>query len=173
MRRFFVMAAILVGLFLIQTAVIASLFPIAVTPNLLLIFVVSFSFMCGQRTGIFVGFFTGLLVDIFTSGIFGFHALLYLFTGYCIGYFYKVFFDEDLKVPIMLVAICDFFYGCVYYLFMVAGNGRYGFSEYLRFTILPEIFATILLTIILYKLLFLVNSKLSAYELEGRQSPWL
>lgn len=43
-----------------QTLSIAS-----IVPNLLLILTVSFGFMRGKKEGMFVGFFCGLLIDIF------------------------------------------------------------------------------------------------------------
>ena len=52
-----------------------------VGPNLLIITTATFGFMMGQKAGITVGFFTGLLVDIFSGGILGFHALLYMYIA--------------------------------------------------------------------------------------------
>ena len=78
-----------------------------VGPNLLIITTATFGFMMGQKAGITVGFFTGLLVDIFSGGILGFHALLYMYIGYFNGFFKRLFFKDDLMLQILLVGCSD------------------------------------------------------------------
>ena len=112
-RRIIVTVILVIAALLLQTAVIPVIFPSFITPNLLLILVVSFGFMCGSRTGIWLGFVTGLLLDLLYGDFVGFNALLYMSLGYMNGRFCKVFFDEDLKVPMLLAGISDFIYGTV------------------------------------------------------------
>ncbi|MCI1306322.1 MAG: rod shape-determining protein MreD [Lachnospiraceae bacterium] len=172
-RRIIVTVILVIAALLLQTAVIPVIFPSFITPNLLLILVVSFGFMCGSRTGIWLGFVTGLLLDLLYGDFVGFNALLYMSLGYMNGRFCKVFFDEDLKVPMLLAGISDFIYGTLYFLFLFALKRNHSYGVYLRYTILPEVISTILFTILIYKLLFWINSRLSAHELEEQQSPWL
>ena len=172
-RRIIVTVILVIAALLLQTAVIPVIFPSFITPNLLLILVTAFGFMCGGRTGIWIGFATGLLLDLLYGGFIGFNALVYMTIGFMNGRFCKVFFDEDLKVPMLLAGISDFIYGTLCYLFLFALKGTHSYGVYLRYTILPEVISTILFTILLYKLLFWINSRLSAHELEEQQSPWL
>ena len=44
------------------------------------------------------------MIDLFYGSLFGFYALLYMYIGYLNGFFCKVFYDDDIKVHIVLVA---------------------------------------------------------------------
>lgn len=96
-----------------------------------------------------------------------------MYIGYLNGLLYQVFFDEDIKVPMILTAVSDFGYNLVFYVIQFAFRMRFDFSAYLVHTILPEMVFTVLLSIPLYRIFFLINRKLVRYELEGQQSPWL
>lgn len=172
-RRIIVTILLILAALILQTTVIPALPYFFITPNLLLILVVSFGFMCGKRTGMLIGFFSGLLIDLLYGSFFGINALLYMLIGYANGMFCKLFFDEDLKVPMLLNGISDFIYGSLYYIFLFALKKKHSYGVYLRYTILPEVISTILFTILFYKLLFWINGRLSAHEMEEQQSPWL
>ena len=47
-----------------------------ISPNLLIIAVSSFGFMRGRKEGMWVGFFCGLLIDIFFGNLIGIYALI-------------------------------------------------------------------------------------------------
>lgn len=128
-----------------------------VGPNLLIIVTASFGFMLGQKQGIIAGFFVGLLVDIFNGGVLGFHALLYMHIGYFNGFFKRLFFKDDLKLQILLVACSDFAYGLVYYMLMFLLRGKFQVVFYLMNVIVPEVVYTVLLTIVLFMAMTLSN----------------
>lgn len=173
MCRKIVTAVCILVTFLLQSTVFPAIPFFNVTPNLLLILTVSFGFVHGRRTGLWVGFLCGLLIDLFYGNLFGFYSLVYMYIGYLNGLLYQVFFDEDIKVPMILVAVSDFGYNLVFYVIQFAFRMRFDFSAYLLHTILPEMVFTVLLSILLYRIFFLINRKLVRYELEGQQSPWL
>lgn len=173
MKRKIVTLILILACFLIQTTV-WNLFPLGnVKPNLLLCLTVSMGLMRGRHTGLWVGFISGLLIDLFFGTLFGFNALVYMYIGYINGKFYKVFFDEDIKIPMVLVAVSGFAYNIVFYVIQFAFRQRFEFSAYLMHIILPEILYTVLCTLLLYKLFYHINRKLVANELEDRDSPWL
>ena len=173
MKRKLVTFLMILACFLVQTT-LWNLFPLGnVTPNLLLILTVSMGLMRGRHTGMWVGFISGLIIDMFYGTLFGFNALVYMYIGYINGRFYKVFFDEDIKIPIVMVAVSGFAYNMVFYVIQFLFRQRYAFSAYLTHIILPEILYTVLCTLILYKLFYHINKKLVANELEDRDSPWL
>ena len=115
MRRKIVLAVLILVTFILQTTIFQTLSIASISPNLLLILTVSFGFMRGKREGLFVGFFCGLLIDIFYGNMVGFYALLYMYIGFLNGFLYKVFYDEDIKVPMLLVGVSDIAYGLVVY----------------------------------------------------------
>ena len=172
-RRIVVSAVMILVLAVVQTSVLYRIPAVFLQPNLLLIFVVSAGFMRGRRDGIWTGFAAGLVLDLFFGPALGVRALLFMLAGYANGFLCKVFFDEDLKVPVILVAVSDLFCGIGMYLFCFLPHGHYDFMKYLRIAILPEMISSVIFTFVLYKLFFRINQRLSAYELEEQQSPWL
>ena len=49
-----------------------------IAPNLLVIITATFGFMCGQKCGLWVGFFSGLLYDIFFGNVLFLHYLMHV-----------------------------------------------------------------------------------------------
>ena len=173
MRRKVVIFVILWIFYILQTTVFQLQTVTGVSPNLLLFLTVSLAFMQGKKEGLVVGFLSGLLIDLFYSRTLGFHALIYLLIGYGTGYFFHVFFDDDVKMPIILVAVTDFIYSMYIYVFGFLLRGRLEFGIYLTQIILPEIIYTVLITLIFYRLLFKINHALMDRQKEERQSLWI
>ena len=138
MRRKLILAVLILLAFVLQGTVFQTLSIASIVPNLLLILTVSFGFMRGKKEGMFVGFFCGLLIDIFYGSMIGFYALIYMYIGFCKGFLYKIFFDEDVKVPMVLVAGSDIAYGVLVYGLQFMLRGRLDFFSYLQHIILPE-----------------------------------
>ena len=80
-RRVVVTAVIMLAAYLLQCTVFPSLEIAGIKPNLMLIVTASFGFMRGPREGMFVGFASGLLIDIQYGDMIGFYALIYLVAG--------------------------------------------------------------------------------------------
>ena len=92
-RRVVVTAVIMLAAYLLQCTVFPSLEIAGIKPNLMLIVTASFGFMRGPREGMFVGFASGLLIDIQYGDMIGFYALIYLITGYVNGLFEQIYFE--------------------------------------------------------------------------------
>ena len=164
-------AAMILACFILQSTVFQAFAIGSIVPNLLLILTVSFGFMRGKKEGMFVGFFCGLLIDIFYGSMIGFYALIYMYIGFCNGFLYKIFFDEDVKVPMVLVAGSDIAYGVLVYGLQFMLRGRLDFFSYLQHIILPEMVYTVLLTAVLYRPLYRLNRWLTENEWEGPKLP--
>ena len=136
----------------------------AVSPNLMLVVTSSFGFMRGRKSGIAVGAISGLLVDIFWGQLLGFHTLLYTVIGYLNGSFERLFYDEDVKLPIVLISASEFLYGICIYVFVYMLQGDFAFGTYLFSIIIPELVYTILVTLILYQVILHINRKLESEE---------
>lgn len=145
----------------------------SITPNLLLILTVSFGFMRGKKNGIWIGFFCGILKDLLSDGLLGFYALVYLCIGYAAGCCCKLFYDEELRVPIILMAAGDLVYGGLVYAMQYLMRGRIQFYYYFGRIIIPEMIYTVLMTVLLYRLLFNINKRLTELEMKERDSIWL
>ncbi len=164
---------VILACFILQTTVFQTLSIGSIVPNLLLIATISFGFIRGKITGIWTGFFCGILKDLFYGNLLGFYALVYLCIGYGAGCCTKIFYDEEIRVPMFLVAAGDLIYGLAVYGFQFLMRGRIEIFFYLRRIIIPEAIYTVLITVILYKLLFILNKKLTELEMKERDSFWL
>lgn len=171
MRRKVILAVLILLTFILQGTIFQTLSIASIAPNLLLILTVSFGFMRGKREGLIMGFFSGLLVDIFYGNMVGFYALLYMYIGFFNGFLYKVFYDEDIKVPMVLVAVSDLAYGVIVYGLQFLLRGRLDFFGYLRHIIFPEMVYTVLLTVIFYRIFYKLNHWLADNEWEGPRLP--
>ncbi len=170
MRRKVTMGILILLCILLQSTVCQMISIASIKPNLLIILIVSFGLMQGRRTGMVVGFLCGLLVDIFFESILGFNALIYLWVGYFSGYFYRIFYDDDIKTPLLLISVSDLAYGVIQYGFRFLLRGRVDFFFYLGKVILPEMFYTLILTILCYRVFYMINRRLILFEKGGVDS---
>ena len=88
--------------FTVQNCVFPLLPFLSATPNLLLILTFSFGFIHGKNAGMLYGFFSGLLLDLFYSGPFGFYTLIYIYIGYVNGIFTKYYYEDYITLPLIL-----------------------------------------------------------------------
>ena len=160
-------------LFFLQTTIFPKLTFLSVVPNLLLILTVVNGFVNGKKSGLFTGFFCGLLIDIFYSNLFGFYALVYMYIGYLNGLLYNIYYDDDVKVPMVLVAVSDLVYGCLIYGTQFLLRGRIHFFYYLQHIIIPEVVLTTLITLLLYRIYYVLSQKVSDSREGDKDLPWL
>ena len=151
MRRKVNVFIIIAICFLLQTTLFQALSFASISPNLLIIVVSSFGFMRGKKEGMYIGFACGLLLDIFGS-------------GYINGCFRKMFYPEDLKLPMLLIAGSDLGCNLLIYFFLFLFRNRYHFQYYLWNIMLPELVYTMLITIFLYVIILKVNQRLETLE---------
>ena len=164
MKRFTVSVLLIIMCFLLQTTVFQWIDFGGIVPNLMIILTASFGFMRGERTGLLFGFFCGLLVDIFFANVLGLNAMIYMYIGYTNGKFNRVFYPEDIKLPLFLILLSDFSYGFIYYFVLFLMRGRFHIGYYFIHIILPEMVYTILITLLLYPLILWLNKKIEDSE---------
>ena len=81
MKRKIIVALMILISFLLQSTVFKALAIGSISPNLLVVLTSSFGFMRGKKEGLWVGFFCGLLIDLFYGSLFGFYAFIYMYAG--------------------------------------------------------------------------------------------
>ena len=119
MKKGIIAAIFIWMLFLLQSTVFQSLSFNGIVPNLLIVLTASYGFMSGEKWGLIVGFFCGLLCDIFFGDVIGFHALIMMYIGYLNGKFSGGFYPEDIILPMVLNVLSDVSYGFLYYIFIL------------------------------------------------------
>ena len=95
---------------------------------------------CRNQKRMWIGFFCGLLLDIFFGSVIGFYALVYAYIGYINGLFRKSFFPDDIKLPLFLISASDFCYNILVYLFLFFLRGiliSFALSFYPVLPVLP------------------------------------
>lgn len=160
MKRKIVIALMIIVCFLLQSTLFQSFSLASISPNLLIILTSAYGFMKGKKEGMAVGFFCGLLEDIFFGRLLGMHALIYMYIGYANGYFNQIFYGEDIKLPMALISTSELAYGLGTYLIMFLMRSRFDFFYYLRRIILPELLYTIIVTLFVYRIIYMIDQKL-------------
>ena len=163
----------IIGCFLLQCTVLHVISIGSITPNLILILCVSMGLMRGRKSGLWTGFFSGLLIDMFYGSVVGFYALIYMYTGVFSGYAHRVCYDDDVKVPMMLVAGTDLIYNLAVYGLQFLLRGRLGLGTYLYRIIIPEIFYTVFLTLIVYRVFYYINYHFMSITRKESESIWV
>ena len=131
-----------------------------ITPNLLIILPVLFGFFKGRNEGMLVGFLSGVMYDLFFSSLFGFSALVFVYIGYFSGYFQKEYEKDEMIIPLGLVFTGNIIFGFLSYVGNFLLHNRLNVLFYVTRFILPEVIYTLFITMLVYKLLALFNSKL-------------
>lgn len=166
LRKFTIFIFIFVC-FILQSTVFRTLSFAGIVPNLLVVLTSAYGFMRGENAGMVVGFFCGLLIDIFFGDILGFYSLILMYIGYLNGKFNMIFYPEDLKLPLGLIVISDVSYGMVCYILLFLLKGKFDFIFYFINIILPELVYTMVITCLLYPILLIVNKRLERRERRG------
>ena len=156
MRRKITVFLIIAVCYLLQSTVFQALSFASISPNLMIVVVSAFGFMRGKKEGLWIGFFTGLLL--------GFYALLYMYVGYFNGFFRKMFYPEDIKLPMLLIAVSDFSCSLIIYFLLFLFRGKFDILYYLLNIMIPELVYTMVVTIFLYFIILKINQKLETIE---------
>ncbi len=177
MKRAIVTGLLIFCCFLLQSSVLNHFAFGGIVPNLLVIFTASCGFMQGERQGMLAGFFTGLLVDVFTvygeevgnGDLLGYYALLYLMIGYWNGKCHRLFYPEDIKLPLLMICSSDLAFNFVCYVIGFFFRARLDFPYYALHIILPEAVYTVLLAFVAYPFFLFLNRKLAGKRAEEKQ----
>ena len=164
MRRKISVAIIIIVCFLLQSTLFKALSFASISPNLLVVVTAAFGFMRGKKEGMFIGFFSGMLMDIFFGSILGFYALEYMYIGYFNGFFRKQFFPDDIKLPLILIGVSDILYNLGVYVLRFFFRGKFQIGYFMLHIVIPELVYTLLVTIVLYFVILKINQHLERME---------
>lgn len=164
MLRILVTGILILVFFLLQITIGRSIAVASVAPNLLLILVSEFGFIRGQKAGIWVGFFSGLILDIYYGDAIGFYALLYMVIGYLNGFFHQLYYDEDITLPIGLLTGSNLLYGFLVYVIRFLLRNRLSLSYYFPHVIVAETVYTLLIAVLVYQPILKINRVIEKIE---------
>ncbi len=164
MKRKVITFVIILICFLLQSTVMRRFAFSAICPNLLIIITASIGFMRGKKEGMAVGLICGFFIDMFWGELLGFHMLTYVLIGYFNGKFQRLFFDNDIKLPIILIGVSELVYGTVFCFCNFILQGKFSIGNYYLHVIFPELVYTVLATLVLYQVILRINKNLEAEE---------
>ena len=163
-RRIIVSGIIIFVCFILQNTVFTTFAIADISPNLLIVVVSTVGFMRGKKEGMIVGFFCGILMDLFFGSVIGFYALIYVVIGYLNGFMTVIFFRDDVKLPLLFIGASDFAANIFAYFFLFLFRNRTDIGFYMLHIILPELLYTILVSLVLYFVLLKINDRLEKLE---------
>ena len=163
-RRIAESTVIIIVCFLLETTIFQKLALASIVPNLLIIVTSSFGFMRGKKEGLFIGFFCGLLKDVMMGELLGFYALIYMVIGYANGFFKRIFYGDDVKLPLILIGASDLLYGCVIYVLLFMLQSDFHFAYYFQHVIMPELVYTLFASFGFYHIILWINRRLEEEE---------
>lgn len=164
MKRLISAFIIIIISFVLQATVCQWISFGGIIPNVILIVTACYGFMFGEKYGLVVGFFCGLLSDVFFGTFIGLNALFFMYIGFFNGKFHQMFYKDSIKLPLIMITVSDFMYGISYYVIMFMLRSRFDFSFYFIKTILPEVIYTVLISVLVYPLLLLQHNYLTKDE---------
>jgi len=145
--------------FVLQSSVFSRVNIAGIVPNLLIIVTACWGFMEGSLSGLIVGFFCGMLMDVFYGSFMGFYSIVFMYIGYLNGMLENMFFPDDFKLPIVLIAGSDLIYSFSCYVFLFLLRGRFEFDYYLGHIIMPELVITLVFAIAAYPIMLLLYKR--------------
>ena len=131
--------AIIVVALVIQLTLINSVTILGLKPDLIMVVVVVFSLRKGEKEGTISGFASGLLQDIFSTGLLGINALAKTVIGFTCGILKEKIFHEHILFIIPIITfISSFLQSIVIFLLLRAFGIDYNLVWSLKQIALPE-----------------------------------
>jgi rod shape-determining protein MreD len=159
----------IIGNLILQSTIFQYIRVFGIMPNFTVLFIVSYAILRGDIEGAAVGFFAGLVQDIYFGELIGVSAMLGFLLGFVCGKPFKDFFRENDWLPLILSFASLLAYGFCYYVFTYLFRGETDFLYYFNRKILPEAVYSVVLVLPVYRLVYFLNSKLEMREKSMRK----
>ncbi len=147
--------------FLLQTTVFQALALADVVPNLLLNTTICYGYIRGRTHGMWIGLVSGLMLDMMYGSVIGLYGFIFMTIGFFIGYIKKIFFTDNILLPVVLISVGDFVYNIYYFVTEFLLRGRLNFFFYFIHIMLPEILYTVLVGVLMFYLIRILEEFLS------------
>lgn len=140
-----------------------------IKPNTAMAITICYAVLRGSSEGAVVGFFCGLLQDIFFGNAIGYYALIYMTIGYLAGIRHEDFFKDTFLIPFLFCVGGMLLSGIFIYVTGFLLRGNFNFLFYLNNIILPETVYTAVASIVIYRILYGIDKRLSDREYGRRR----
>ena len=160
MKRIICSFIMMIILYLIQTTIFNKIAIAGIKPNVVIILLVLISYKYGKVPGMMMGFFMGLFLDLTESDYIGYYAVIYLTIGYLLGFSNKLYNGDSTLMPLGLVGMSDFVLNFLIFITGFLLRNRLDLPYYMMRIILPETIYTIIVSVLLYRFIDFVYTKL-------------
>ncbi|MBR6365784.1 MAG: rod shape-determining protein MreD [Lachnospiraceae bacterium] len=164
MKRILLQSLLMGLLIILQVSVLNRIPYLNASPNLILIYTFSAGLLRGSVNGMLTGFFGGLIMDVILGQYIGFSSLIYIVIGFLTGLTYQRLSTDVPLVPILISFFSELFYHSYIYIFRFLVRNRLNFGSYFKNIIFPEVVFTIVVSVILFGLLYYGNNLLEDNE---------
>ena len=167
--RVIIIGAVLVVGVLLETTVASRIAVFGIAPDIMLSIIVSYSILRGDVEGAAAGITGGLLMDVALGQAMGLFAMLGLLVGYFAGKPFRDFYRESYLLPMFITGAVAVVYGLALYMFNTLTIAYVGMFAHMAAVILPMAVYTMVVSIIVYRILYAVNYLVELFEKRRRK----
>ena len=161
MKKFGIMAAIVVISFIFQTSLFNFFDIFGIIPNVSLILVVIFAMMSDEITGGLIGIITGILYDAMIHNVFGVYTLIYFLIGTIIGKYSDNMLRENYIAYCAVTAISTVSMHFLLYLILFFLRYRVEYAGNIIGSIIFETVFNTIIVVFIFKLIDFIFNKIS------------
>ncbi|MFZ5352949.1 MAG: rod shape-determining protein MreD [Bacillota bacterium] len=156
--RVLIISVLLIVNMILEATLLQSVRIFGVKPDFAIMIIVAFSILRGSSYGAFIGFGSGLLVDMMFGRTIGINALSYMLTGYIIGQAHENVFKDSIIPAVIFNAAAiiisqHIFFVLAYFSQNITSDGI-SYLNALTSIILPQCLYNAVIGGLLYKLLY-------------------
>jgi len=152
MKKCFLFCIVILVNFIIQFTLLQHLKILGVIPNTALILVVCFAILQGKKDGAIIGFFLGILQDVYVGNVIGANALSYMLIGYGMGNLEKFIFKDNFLNPVFFTAIATIVYSVLFFFILYMIGYSIHIAMLFQISLFIEMIYNGVLAIFFYKL---------------------
>lgn len=130
-----------------------------VKPDFTIVLIVAYSILRGKNYSTFIGFFSGILIDLMYGQVIGVNGLSYMLTGFLIGQFHESVFKDSYFPAILFNITAVLIYQHIFLLISYFTKVDIVYTNALLQVIIPQCFYNACIGGVLYRYFFRLDNK--------------
>lgn len=149
---------VLIILYVVQTSILPYVAYNRQSPDLLLLFVMSFAILKGSKRSVLVGLTAGLLKGLAGGSFFGVDAFSYTLIAFIVGRFHRDVYKESIVMPFVAGVTTTLMYYAIVMAFMIMFGFKFSILEHVQNILLPMIVYEFIFSYPIYRLTVKLNA---------------
>lgn len=158
MKRAIVLILTSLMVVILQQTLLSSFTMFGVVVDAVFVYVVCIATLRDEVESVSVALFTGIIRDCLAPRVFGINTITFLVTAYIVSIVQKKIYKNSIFIPILFSFVFTFLKEMIYFSFMYVISIKFSLSQERLLAILREGALNAVLCIILYQLLYKLNS---------------